>query len=1104
MGVSMSQKKTTVAHIYNPANQSEQELIANFVVRQREFQTLLKAVKTAPMQFPEQDYIIQGPRGSGKTTLLLRLYYEIKNDGELNKRLIPVIFSEEQYFIRSLDRLWEAVIEEINKTDAGKVCEPSQHYLDEEEHNFQNLTTTLHQQYKKAILLIDNIGDMFDKFTELEQRRLRERLLTSADIRIIGASSKILEHTYDYSKPFFDFFDMTYLKGLSAEETDQLLLRLSQTYNESAVADIVKNQRGRVETLRRLTGGIPRTIILLFEIFAEEHNGDSFRDLEAVLDRVTPLYKHRMDDLSPMQQELVDAIALNWDAMTFEEIAAKVRMDSETVQDQLEKLVKNRIVDIVPTPAKVLLYQIAERFFNIWYLMRYGRRGDKNRVIWLVRFLQDWCSQEELVGRAKKLMVAIDTGDYHPRHAFYMTEALVQTELHEDLKYQLHEKTKAFLALTDQNLLKELSPFDRKLFEEATTEYEKGNLASALQKLRKIKHTLGFVNLFIGHVYSAFEKYKQAEKHYLRAFEKGEAEGALYLAYLYKSNLKNYEKAKMYYLKAGEYGCADAFYSLGFWYDNEFKDYEQAEIYYLKAAEQGHVQAMFILAHEFYNYVKRKVDRTYVEAKTPEGGRRLYLKAKDSAKAEKYYLKAFEHGHIESLYCLANLYDREGKYLEAEKYYLMAIEHGYKRAISSLASLYEKCQEYTKAETYYLKALETESENPRYAMGSLARLYHEKLGDYQKAENYYLKAIELSDIDATRLKVDMKYQRAMYMYNLARLYHEKLNDYVEAETYYLKTIELDNHVIGAMSMENLAWLYHKKLNDYKKSETYYLKAIALDPHIQETYNRLALLYHEHLNEYKKAEEYYLKALEMGDNIVIPNNLAILYHDQLHDYGKAEKYYLRAIEYGDKMIAELTNSQDESSLEWFKHECAKTMCNLANLYETEYKDYDKAITYYLKAIEHNYEKAILRLIWVAVRHKLYETQIVNMTKEIFDQEKDVEIGILFSILLLLDHQTQKAITIFSEILSHLESFERYNQAIEAYLKILILNKLYDHANSLFQDKRFDFKERYKPVYYALMYFMQEKFPNEYFKMGEELKETVEEIIEQIRQWRKEYT
>ncbi|MCP5108948.1 MAG: hypothetical protein GY950_36530, partial [bacterium] len=67
-----------VSHIYNPLNQTEEELLKNFVVREREFKTIFDEIKSSDMSHPEPHYIIHGQRGQGKTTLLLKLYYEIK------------------------------------------------------------------------------------------------------------------------------------------------------------------------------------------------------------------------------------------------------------------------------------------------------------------------------------------------------------------------------------------------------------------------------------------------------------------------------------------------------------------------------------------------------------------------------------------------------------------------------------------------------------------------------------------------------------------------------------------------------------------------------------------------------------------------------------------------------------------------------------------------------------------------------------------------------------------------------------------------------------------------------------------------------------------
>ena len=65
------------------------------------------------------------------------------------------------------------------------------------------------------------------------------------------------------------------------------------------------------------------------------------------------------------------------------------------------------------------------------------------------------------------------------------------------------------------------------------------------------------------------------------------------------------------------------------------------------------------------------------------------------------------------------------------------------------------------------------------------------------------------------------------------------------------------------------------------------------------------------------------------------------------------------------------------------------------------------------------------------------------------------------------------------------------------------KQYHLTLKIFNENPHHMKDRFKPVYYALMSFMQKEYPNEYRKMGGELKQTVEEIIAKIQQLAKAY-
>jgi len=385
--------------IYNPGNQTRDELIENFVVRTEIFQEIFDDLATSEMKYPEQHVIIQGVRGQGKTTLLLRIAYEILNNKKLHERLIPVIFNEEQYNISRLFKLWETVAEYLDeKNEISGLYDEMQKFDDDDDYErrcFELLEQALVKKKGKLILFIDNIDDMLKKFTDREHKRLREIFTESAEIRIIGASSVSLEFHFDYGHPFYQFFKMPRLRGLSTEETKTLLLKLGEHYKRKRVKEIVEHQIGRVEALRRLTGGVIRTIILLYEIFVDDNQGDAFMDLEKILDSVTPLYKQRMESLSPQQQEIVDFIALSWDAVSTKEISQKTKLASKAVSAQIKQLEKYHIIDKIETDTKNLMYRISERFFNIWYLMSHGRKWDEKRVRFLVEFLQVWCNRRE-------------------------------------------------------------------------------------------------------------------------------------------------------------------------------------------------------------------------------------------------------------------------------------------------------------------------------------------------------------------------------------------------------------------------------------------------------------------------------------------------------------------------------------------------------------------------------------------------------------------------------------------------------------------------------------------------------------------------------------
>lgn len=512
--------RPNIAHIYNPQNQTNDELVAGFVVRLKLFDKLFRDIQSAPMDRPEQHYLIQGLRGMGKTTLLRRLAIEVERTPELAQRLIPIVFNEEEYGIQSLADWWEKTAEYLAEHDpdfleTSRAIQAERDRHDDERRLFDQLTAALRQRGKKLLLLVDNLGDILKKLDGKEEKRLREILLTSPDIRLIGATAVTLERFHDYNHPFYDFFKVLTLGGLSQDEAKDLFLKLGEAYRTEAVQRIVQEQPGRIEAIRRLTGGVIRTMVLLFEILAESDSGSVFKDLQVLLDRVTPLYKHRMDDLPAQQQKIVTELAKAWDAASTKELAAATRLDSKVVSAQLKQLVDSGQVEKVSTGTKNHLYRLEERFFNIWYLMRFGRKADQ-RVLWLVKFFEAMfgAGTEEMQERIEKHLTAMDKGTIEPEAALYLTETFGYLIKDKNSQDTLYRKTRKYLENKSSILHKDLSMSDVELyylFENCKTNNE------GIEIMKKVKVKSIDDYLFLASASYLLDNMKDAEEFFIKS-----------------------------------------------------------------------------------------------------------------------------------------------------------------------------------------------------------------------------------------------------------------------------------------------------------------------------------------------------------------------------------------------------------------------------------------------------------------------------------------------------------------------------------------------------------------------------------------------------------
>ncbi|GAB6139705.1 hypothetical protein JCM14076_04340 [Methylosoma difficile] len=395
--------KDPTLNLYNPAAQDPEQLLADFIDRKSLLDKILAIVRANTPDRPQQHLVLIGPRGMGKTTLLCAIKHTIERDDALNADWLPLLFQEEQYGIGDLADFWlEALrhLQKSNQTADRLLAEDADNLAELAKQAFLDL---LAEKAKRAILLIDNLNDIFANIGDDHAlHSLRALWMTDPRIMVIGAAPSYFAEITEVDQVFHDFFRSFSLERLTQSELEDFLRRYAENQHDDAVLNVIANAPERVAALRILTGGNPRLVKLGYRILRDGLDGDLRHDLERMIDETTPFFKHRIDSLAKEARRTFDAIARRWDPITVDDIRRELRKPSNSVSVQIKRLIDEGFIEEAAGHAKKKSYQVSERFYNIYYLMRHSREGRK-RLRWLVGFMQTFYTKKDFRDWAKRL-----------------------------------------------------------------------------------------------------------------------------------------------------------------------------------------------------------------------------------------------------------------------------------------------------------------------------------------------------------------------------------------------------------------------------------------------------------------------------------------------------------------------------------------------------------------------------------------------------------------------------------------------------------------------------------------------------------------------------
>ena len=398
--------------LYNPAQLTPDELKASFIARKETLAEMLRLIHEQPRGRPCQHLMLIGPRGMGKTTLGLRFLHAVGESPDLAANWQPVPFYEESYNVGDLAAFWLAALRHLTRATDDPQWEDRADALAKDERDTERLAAYAlaalmdfcQTSGKRLILFVENLDTIFEQLRdEREVHALRATLIECPYILLVGSANAVFEAIRSHGEPFYEFFRLFILEGLEQEETLQILEALASREDKPEIAKTLRRERGRLETLRRLTGGNPRLLVLACRLLIESPLGSAFEDLERLIDEQTPYFKARIEELPVQSRNIFHSLAAGWKPMLAREIADAARLNSSHASAQLKQLVeKGYAREIRLRGAKRTRYEVSDRFYNIYYLLRFSR-ASRDRLKRLVAFLARLPEAEECARHAVEL-----------------------------------------------------------------------------------------------------------------------------------------------------------------------------------------------------------------------------------------------------------------------------------------------------------------------------------------------------------------------------------------------------------------------------------------------------------------------------------------------------------------------------------------------------------------------------------------------------------------------------------------------------------------------------------------------------------------------------
>ena len=386
--------------LYRSGVTSPERLRQTTVARQHLVDDAIESVRGSAGRKSKNHLLFIGPRGIGKTHLLSCIEDAVRSDEALDASVVVVRFPEESnrtlsfadFLIGMCGILKEVLENEPRWAELFARVETEEDDARVADILVPALREENRRRGRTLLVMLENLGEVLTR--QIRDRKdvasLRKFLMADNGCLLLATAPLHFDGITDIEQPFYDFFDIQILESLSFEETVEVIRLNLKCECRGDILGTLDEMRPRLEALYQMTGGNPRLTMMLYELIAHESVTSVQEQFHVLLDRISPFYQARLNDLPPGQRALLECLAsMRDEEKTPAAIAARMRTSQQETSSLLKRLSNARYLRAVqhPRDRRSRLYTIREGFFDIWLAMNLSR-GARRRMPFLLEFFR--------------------------------------------------------------------------------------------------------------------------------------------------------------------------------------------------------------------------------------------------------------------------------------------------------------------------------------------------------------------------------------------------------------------------------------------------------------------------------------------------------------------------------------------------------------------------------------------------------------------------------------------------------------------------------------------------------------------------------------------